>query len=192
MLSPEAEAEIQALTRRFGTPLRWTRTYTQNPLDPNGKKPQNRRGEAILVVPRPHHRVLLHTKSFYPEGIYRLPSGGIHFGEGADAAARREVFEEAGLQIALTRFLGVVENFFPTDDGDLNFPSYVFQTTPTTEPPRVIDSDERITGFRDATLAEVRAMVQLMKTVPPEWAAWGEFRATPHELVLQVLEEHSI
>jgi len=35
------------------------------------------RGEVALFILRPSGNVILHTKDFYPAGIYRVPTGGI-------------------------------------------------------------------------------------------------------------------
>ncbi len=46
--------------------------------------------EVVLLVRRPNGNYLLHTKPFYPEGAYRLMTGGIHAGEDLIEAALRE------------------------------------------------------------------------------------------------------
>src|SRR3990170_6464584 len=47
-----------------------------------------------------------------PEVFYRPLGGGIHFGERAEDAARREIREEVGAEITNLHLLGVVENLF--------------------------------------------------------------------------------
>ncbi|MCS7179708.1 MAG: NUDIX domain-containing protein, partial [Anaerolineae bacterium] len=51
----------------------------------------DREGEVVLLLRRADGSLLLHTKTFYPDGVYRLPSGGIRRGEKVLAAAAREV-----------------------------------------------------------------------------------------------------
>jgi len=46
------------------------------------------------------------------EKFYRLPGGGIEFGETGVAALRREFMEEFGSGINNIEFLGVLENIF--------------------------------------------------------------------------------
>lgn len=76
-----------------------------------------RRAEICYVMHRgaPADGVLLHIKTFYPEGAYRLPTGGVHVGEAVLATLKREVYEETGLtvgeengQVHVERFLGVL------------------------------------------------------------------------------------
>src|ERR687885_894377 len=109
MLSRRVEAEIEALARRFGSPRRITREYRIE-TDEHRRwmdDLRKRRGEVVLLVPRPDGRLVLHTKSFYPTAVFRLPSGGIRRGEKIEAAARRELYEGMGFSPELTRFVGV-------------------------------------------------------------------------------------
>jgi ADP-ribose pyrophosphatase YjhB (NUDIX family) len=55
-------------------------------------------------------RLLLVKRRRAPEaGCWNLPGGKVDFGERVEDAVRREVFEELGVAIALTRPLGLVE-----------------------------------------------------------------------------------
>src|SRR2546422_7900456 len=61
-----------------------------------------------MVVRRPSGNVLLSIKTFYPRGAYRLPTGGIHHGEGIFDALVRETAEETGLETTIRRFLAAI------------------------------------------------------------------------------------
>ncbi len=191
MLTPEAEAEIANLSAHLGTPLRWTREYTAT-TERNrewARKVTKRRAEVIQVLPRPGGRVLLHTKSTYPEGVYRLPGGGVNQGEAIEPAVRRETWEETGFDVALARFLGVIENTFVVDGDTLSYPSFIFLMQPTVEAPRVLDPDEEITGFKEIPPAELAQVVAQLNALPPNWQPWGQFRAAPHALVIEALSK---
>ncbi len=55
-------------------------------------------------------RLLLVKRRKAPEaGCWNLPGGKVEFGEPAAEAARREIAEELGVEIALERPLGFVE-----------------------------------------------------------------------------------
>ncbi len=187
MATAEEQAEIADLARRYGEPRRWTREYPVTTVR-NARwvnKSTRRRGEVILVVPRPHGRVLVHTKSDYPDQVYRLPGGGIERGEKIEVALEREAHEEMGFELRPARFLGIVENVFHAGGTDLRYPSYIFSTPITAQPPEVLDSHEEISGFRDVPLAELGQIARRLESLPPEWQPWGRFRAAPHELVLE-------
>src|SRR5512138_2594695 len=51
------------------------------------KKP--RRAEVVMVVPDEQGHIWLHTKAFYPQGIYRLMTGGLDPGEAPQRALQR-------------------------------------------------------------------------------------------------------
>lgn len=102
-LSPSQEAELGELAFRFGEPLRVDVALSDGFLDPIYMP--DRCGEVCMVIRRPNGKVLLSTKTFYPPGAYRLPTGGIEPSEGIFAALLREAHEETGLLLAVRRFL---------------------------------------------------------------------------------------
>lgn len=185
------EAEVAELGRRFGSAERrqvnvemqpetfedWVRAIVR----------KNRRGEAVLAIQRPDGRILLHTKSFYPEGVFRLPSGGIHPDEAVLAGVTREAFEETGLEIAVHRFLGLIEYELRDDQRRLPFVSYVFLVGADDQPPVVQDSNERISGFRYVPPVALRHVAAELRGLGDRWSGWGHFRAPAHDLVAAAL-----
>ncbi len=147
----------------------------------------NRRGEVVLAIRRPDEQVLLHTKSFYPQGAYRLPSGGVHPGEAVLAGAMREAKEETGLDVTVERFVGVVEYEFRHGQRRLPFVSYVFVMQASADAPVPQDPDEEISGFRYVSPAEIRQVAAQLRALPPDWSDWGTFRAMPHDMVADAL-----
>ncbi len=191
MLTPEEEAEITQLASRLGTPLRWTREYTAT-TDKDREWFRNttrRRAEVIQVLPRPGGRVLVHTKSTYPAGVYRLPGGGVNRGEPIEPAARRETLEETGFDVAPTRLLGVIENTFNVDGEKLSYPSFIFLMPLTREAPHVLDPDEQISGFSEIPLVELPQIAEQLSGLPPDWQPWGQFRAAPHQLAYERMKD---
>ena len=51
------------------------------------------------------NQILLQRRS--DNGQWNLPGGGVELGESLTAALHREVFEETGLQVSITRYIGV-------------------------------------------------------------------------------------
>jgi NADH pyrophosphatase NudC (nudix superfamily) len=48
------------------------------------------------------------------ETFYRLLGGSIEFGEPSEQTMRRELYEEAGLELCDVRYLATTENVFPS------------------------------------------------------------------------------
>lgn len=180
----ESLNEITALADRYGAPLRWSRAFDVTPAMLERWR-DKRRAEIVLAIARPNASVLLHTKSFYPNETYRLPTGNIKFGEPIEDAAQRELCEETRLDARLTRFLGVIEYEFRFAGNQVDFVSYIFLTDETRDEPRVMDASERITGFRTVAWRDLVSIADALENLPDNWRDWGCFRAVAHRLVAQ-------
>ena len=77
-------------------------------------------GAAAVVI---HEgRVLLIRRGKPPSaGEWSIPGGAVELDESVEAALRREVREETGLEIAVGRFLEVFERVEPDGDGGVRF-----------------------------------------------------------------------
>ena len=185
LINPE---EIEELARQYGPVER--RSYS---LKRDGERCEywrraltKRRGEVIFVVERPAG-VILHTKDIYPSGIYRLPSGGVSWGESVLSALHREVREEMGLEIEVKRFLGLLEYQFRCQEETLPFVSYVFLVRGGKGELIPQDEEERILSFRQVTVAELAAVADSLRAVEEDWRDWGEFRAIAHDFVVEMM-----
>ena len=179
--------ELNALIAKYGEPLRWNHTLdvTSATIQERLDMRTRRHAEIVLALPRPGKCILLHTKDFYPSGIYRVPTGGIHFGERVENAARREMLEETGFTVSLARLLGIVEYDFVHAEIRVPFVSYVFLADETRDAPQPTDPSERITQFQDARWSELPAIAQALDDLSGERRDWGHFRAVAHRLIDQ-------
>jgi 8-oxo-dGTP pyrophosphatase MutT (NUDIX family) len=176
------EKEIRELAQRYGNPER--ASFRHVTITPGFRewvrRLTRRRGEVVLVVPRGRGQVLLHTKPHYPPEVYRLPTGGIRTDEAADAAARREAFEEVGWNPRTLELIGVLENTFLIEGNHIAYPSYVFQTEEYLAAPAPKDQEEIISGFRAVDSSGLRTLAHLLSGLPDGWHEWGRFRAASH------------
>ncbi len=181
------EREVARLAAKYGQPLRWKclLDVSARMLGERRRSLAKRRGEIVLVIPRPHKRVLLHTKRFYPEHGYRLPSGGIDIGEPVFKALVRELREETGFKVAPERFLGVVEYKFRNRGKTTPFASYVFLMDETADAPEPEDTHERISDWREVAWSDLKVIAKRLEKLPGEWNDWGRFRAVPHWLAAE-------
>jgi 8-oxo-dGTP pyrophosphatase MutT (NUDIX family) len=146
-----------------------------------------RDGEVALAIRRPDGLILLHTKSSYPSGTWRIPTGGVEPGEAVGEAVRRELAEETGLPADGNRPLGVVTYELQTAGGrSLHFASAVFLVTVPDLPPAKQDPHEQISGYRWTLVHDLPAIAAQLEHLPSDWADWGHFRALAHRFVVRV------
>ena len=189
-----SQEEMESLVRRFGEPHRQNHALevSQESYDHWVRKiqtgPVSCRGEVVMVILRPNGKVLLHTKDFYPRGVYRLLSGRVLWDEKVEEALRHEVHEETGLDVRVEQFLGVIEYEFRCRGNRLPFVSYVFQLRELGGELCCRDDQEGISDFREATVGELSSVAEELDNLVPRWRDWGNFRAIAHRLVGEILK----
>ena len=143
----------------------------------------------MLFLRRASGNVLLHTKDHYPKGAFRVPSGGVRNQESLLDAVHRETFEETGLQVAVERFLAVVLFDFRWHESTIPLSSYLFLLRERGGQLEVQDSHEHITAFREVALSGLKSVAYHLENLPPARRDWGLFRAIPHRLAAELLQE---
>jgi 8-oxo-dGTP pyrophosphatase MutT (NUDIX family) len=147
---------------------------------------RKRQAEVVLLLRRCSGRYLVHTKSFYPQGIYRLLSGGIKPGEDLVAAVQREASEETNLDERIERFLGILRYRFLWQGQSQPFTSYLFGLAELGGTLRTNDSSESISAYREVEMPELLALAAQLESLPADWIDWGRFRAAAHRLAVEV------
>ena len=157
-----------------------------------------RRAEICYIMHRGQvaDGVLLHIKTFYPTGAYRLPTGGIHQGEAVMATLAREIEEETGMtvgtamhQVQVQRCLGVVSYALAHRTVGQTFPfaTYHFLVQmPRAGVITTVDPEEHIGGWEWRTPHELCDVAEFLDQVgehTPVWGDWGRFRALSHRFV---------
>lgn len=183
------EAEIAQLERKYGAPLRRRYLLEVSEESYEYRRQSTRRAKVVLFIRRTNGNLLLHTKDFYPKGVFRIPSGGIHRREALLDAVHRETFEETGLQVAVERFLAVVQFDFCWQERTVSLSSYLLLLRKVGGRLEVRDEHECITAFREAAPCGLESVASHLENLPPAWREWGEFRAIPHRLAATVLRQ---
>ena len=179
------ERELRALSRKYGAPALAELRLDKWPMPRAARG--DRRGEVVFAIRNRRDKILLHTKSFYPSGVYRLPGGGIHWDEEVEAALFREVEEETGLPVTVDRFVGLI--LYAVRQQPKPFASYVFLLRTQKLNPRVQDPREQISGFKEVSPSELHTATQRLRELSDDWRIWGTFRALAHELVANALDD---
>lgn len=194
--------EFAALQRRWGAlPVRQHRLAVDHPFLTGEHQmlvSDGRRAEICYIMHRgdPAAGLLLHIKTFYPAGAYRLPTGGIHLGESVEETLAREIYEETGLgvggaesQVHVQRCLGVVVYALAHRTAGTTYPfaTYHFLVQmPADGVLAPLDPSEQIGGWqwrRPAELGDVAARLGAVGQSRREWGDWGRFRALSHRFV---------
>ena len=179
--------EIASLIKRFGPPVEEQVQFT---LAPTSSGPAGfpltspRTAEVVLIIPHQGNRVLVHTKHFYPSGIWRLPTGGLHRGEKIEHAVLRESIEETGNELQPVAFLFRIQ--YRWEGSGKQFDSYGFLMTEARTRIESRDPREQITAFRDADRDGLRRIIARLESLGGTWSGWGRFRVVPHQILLRL------
>lgn len=146
----------------------------------NNKK--DRRGEVVVLLENLDDLLLLHTKPQFPNGVYRLLSGGIDYKENVKDGLAREVFEETGFHFDQFKFAGLILYKFLNGQLSMPFISYLFIIKGINGEPAVQDKSENISGFKWIPRHELNTVYDQLLDVPENWKDWGQLRAIPHKI----------
>ncbi len=186
--------EITSLAGRFGSPQRYTYNLEVGRLFNAVNTRPERVAEALFAIQRPNGRLLLHTKSFYPSGAWRLPSGSIEAGEGIEAALLREACEETSLKVAIVRFLAIIDYHVTAPDGSRDFRTYAFLLREEGGVLAPADLREGVAAYREVSPADLPGVAEALESLSRaddaaarRWSDWGRFRAIAHRVVWEAL-----
>lgn len=192
MSTVDREIEITQLSALYGTPVRQRCVLDISDTTAHWWTSEKRRqhtGEVVLFIRLNTGDLLLHSKDFYPAGVFRVPSGGIKAGEGLCDAVRREALEETGLEVAIERFLAVIEFEFRCQGLIIPYPSYLFLLRQVGGVLKAMDEDEHIAAFVALPVHALLSIAEQLENLPPDWQDWGQFRALPHRVAAELLRD---
>ncbi len=194
-LSQDIQDELTHLSQLYNEPLiRTVNLGNTSQFDPLNKT--DRYGEVCMVVRRPNGLLLTMIKTFYPREAYRLPTGGINYGEPVADALLRETLEETGLDVEVRKFLAAVAYTTAANGEEPVFYTFAFLLDEVGGKLGALDLSERVESYRFIQPDELPVLVErlshLRQEYDPEvggdWHDWGQFRAVIHRLVLEALQ----
>lgn len=164
----KAKADIKDVTIRYSYSSYYNRVKNMIHRD--------RRGEVVFCVVRPNGKVIVITCAEYPKNIYRIPTGGIGYGENIMEAVFREVKEELGLEVKIREFAGAIRIRFEHENEHVMFYSYIFILDEIGG--RLLEdaSDDEISGIMEVDLDELGRIARSLNSLKGKWQDWGKFR----------------
>lgn len=183
--------EVEALSAEFGPTRSVIVRLEEDPELLVGSP--GRIAEVCMVVRRLSGTFLVIRKPAYPSDVFRLPTGGLHRGEGILDALKREVAEETGLTIQVRSFLASIH--YGIEDKP-TFHTFAFLVDEIDGQLGSCDEEEDL-EFKEVDFGGLQRTAETLERVMPSsatgsgihWPAWGRFRAIAHRAVLETLSQ---
>jgi 8-oxo-dGTP diphosphatase len=136
----------------------------------------DRMGEVVFAVERPNGKFITVRSKEYPEGIFRVPTGGIKHGEDIVGAVKREVSEELGLVAEIVRFIGVYRIELKRGKDRVYFYSFFFHLKEISGNLLADASDDEVDEVMEADANDLENLSERLKSIDKDWKDWGLFR----------------
>ena len=117
------------MERLFGLPdrLQLVQPAQQAEIDRIRRSMKRGRDHDVTLFITKDDGFIFIAKPFYPPGLFRAPSGGVHPDEHFIDGAKREAREETGVEIELEHFLLHIGVCFQSEIDKVNWTSYIFK-----------------------------------------------------------------
>ncbi len=146
--------------------------------------------EVCMVVRRPSGNIVLMCKTFYPEGIFRLFTGGIMQDEPILMAFHRELYEETGISDVTPRFLTAIAYHSISLDEEPDFMTFAFLVDNEERAIIPTDPHEHIEELREVPQSELLAVAEQLGSLPHIFKdnisyldEWGKWRSFAHAII---------
>ncbi len=123
---------VQELVLVYGEPIveRWDIPLTEKEFRAVERhRERGRAHDVSLLIMRAEQAAVI-RKAGYPEGAFRIPSGGVHPEESFIDGAVREAYEETGLSVKVEDYLLQIHVNFTFDGDDAQWTTHVMLATP--------------------------------------------------------------
>ena len=182
---------LNRLEQKYGVPriLRTAYTMSQQGFDLLKWSMRNGRGHDVTLFISKGDKIAVIRKPSYPLDVYRPPSGGVERGEDFETGARREAYEETGLEVQLQKYLLKVYVDFSFEDETVFWTSHVFTAQAIGGRLQPVDTKE-IADARWATFDELNT--NLLKALQSSESAGLRYRAELQAAILQQYREDKV
>jgi 8-oxo-dGTP pyrophosphatase MutT (NUDIX family) len=132
------------IEEKYGIPRQLTMSFPMNPaeFDMLKESMQDGRDSDVTLFIFKEDKLIVIAKPWYPQGMYRAPSGGIKPGEDLELTAKREAYEETGVEIELVKYLLRIDVTFTCSQASEEWTSHVFTARYLSGDPHPVDTIE--------------------------------------------------
>lgn len=148
----------------------------------------DRCGEVAFALERKNGKFVVIRNNIYPDGIYRIPTGGIRFGEDVLSALYREISEELGVNVELKRFLGAVKYDISYHDEHIDFYSFVFWMKEISGTILKDATQNEISDFAEADLQFLEQISEKLQSEGEDRGDWRSFRFQTTSFIIPFLK----
>ena len=106
-------------------------------------------------------------------------------GESIESALHREIYEETGLQVEISRFVAIIH--YSSETAQHRFTSYVFLVKEIGGELACHDVEEQISGFREIAPMELKSIIAHLQSIRGDFEEWAQFRSIAHKVMLKTI-----
>jgi 8-oxo-dGTP pyrophosphatase MutT (NUDIX family) len=119
---------LEDIEKRFGIPLQLSMSVPMSSSEFQNLKDSMRdgRNSDVTLFIFNDNKIIVIAKPWYPQGLYRAPSGGLLPDEDLELCALREAYEETGAKIKLEKYILRIYVTFTSYEDKVNWTSHVF------------------------------------------------------------------
>jgi len=133
------------------------------------------KGEELIFIAKP----------WYPPGMYRAPSGGLHPGESFAEGAKREIYEETGVDVEIEKYLLRIDVTFTCGDDRIDWKTHIFKVKYLHGESHPIDTEE----IKEVKLVKISDVPQIKRIMLSLNSTGLAYRARLTDEVLEILRE---
>lgn len=145
----------------------------------------DRMGEVVFAIEE-NNKIWLVRQSEYPEGIYRVPSGGIGLREPVASALIREIKEELAIEAIDYKLIGVIEYELSYKHTSFEFYSFVFLVEKFLKDEN-LKTDGEISEVLSTPIEKTEEYFKLLLNQHGFWGDWGRLRYYSSNIVWEYL-----
>lgn len=144
----------------------------------------DRRAEVSFAVQRKNGKWITVQGENYPKGTFRIPTGGVSFGEPVLTALFREISEELGIKTEIVKFLGCIEYTIVCEGARLLFYSFGFWMKEVEGALLTDATENEVAAVSEFSREELVARINALRENEKDWSDWCRYRMESTALIL--------